>query len=53
MCWELVKFRARRKAERTLEMIAEYIYKDEDDTDPEKNLEKHLKQRTEQEGLGV
>jgi len=51
MCWELVKIRARRRAEKTLEIISEYLYKDEDEIDAEKKLEDYIKEKIRKEEM--
>jgi hypothetical protein len=51
MCWELVKIRARRRAEKTLEIISEYLYKDEEEINAEKKLEDYVKEKIQKEEM--
>ena len=46
MSWELVKFKARRRVEEALDVIADYLYREEKlDEEPEDRLESYLEKK--------
>jgi hypothetical protein len=45
MSWEFVKFRIRKRAERAVIALSSYIHSGDEEENPEKNLEEHLRQK--------